>query len=91
MHKILLVTQKLFFRCDNIKAYHDYSSTQGQSEDESLTDGNDGTLSEEDDEGGQEEDDRNHSFKRTHFHSATLCDFCKKKVIYWYLVKKIIV
>ncbi|XP_042221560.1 PDZ domain-containing protein 8-like isoform X2 [Homarus americanus] len=49
------------------------------SEDESLTDG---TLSEEDDLLGMQEivEDRNHDFKRTHFHSATQCDFCKKKI-----------
>ncbi|XP_053629012.1 PDZ domain-containing protein 8 isoform X2 [Cherax quadricarinatus] len=49
------------------------------SEDESLTDG---TVSEEDDVLGVQEivEDRNHDFKRTHFHSATQCDFCKKKI-----------
>ncbi|XP_047495440.1 PDZ domain-containing protein 8-like isoform X1 [Penaeus chinensis] len=49
------------------------------SEDESLTDG---TLSEEDEISVTQEivEDRNHDFKRTHFHSATHCDFCRKKI-----------
>lgn len=49
------------------------------SEDESLTDG---TVSEEEDMLVVQEivEDRNHDFKRTHFHSATQCDFCRKKV-----------
>ncbi|KAK3853161.1 hypothetical protein Pcinc_040287 [Petrolisthes cinctipes] len=51
------------------------------SEDESMTDG---TISEEDDIIGLQEttigEDRSHEFKRTHFHSATQCDFCKKKI-----------
>ncbi|XP_042870320.1 PDZ domain-containing protein 8-like isoform X1 [Penaeus japonicus] len=49
------------------------------SEDESLTDG---TLSEEDEISVTQEivEDRNHDFKRTHFHSATQCDFCRKKI-----------
>ncbi|KAK8407599.1 hypothetical protein O3P69_002273 [Scylla paramamosain] len=49
------------------------------SEDESLTDG---TLSEDDDVPTIQEaaEDRNHDFKRTHFHSATQCNFCRKKI-----------
>ncbi|XP_069191633.1 PDZ domain-containing protein 8-like isoform X1 [Procambarus clarkii] len=49
------------------------------SEDESFTDG---TVSEEDDILSVQEivEDRNHDFKRTHFNSATQCDFCKKKI-----------
>lgn len=65
-------------RCDIVRGQQD-GSTSGQlmSEDESLTDGN---FSEDEDVGlGQDEDDRSHDFIRTHFHSATLCDFCKKK------------
>ncbi|KAG0726676.1 PDZ domain-containing protein 8 [Chionoecetes opilio] len=49
------------------------------SEDESLTDG---TLSEDDDVPTIQEaaEHRNHDFKRTHFHSATQCNFCRKKI-----------
>ncbi|XP_045131499.1 PDZ domain-containing protein 8-like isoform X9 [Portunus trituberculatus] len=51
----------------------------GLSEDESMTDG---TLSEDDDVPTIQEvaEDRNHDFKRTHFHSATHCNFCRKKI-----------
>ncbi|CAL4067440.1 unnamed protein product [Meganyctiphanes norvegica] len=49
------------------------------SEDEaSLTDG---TASEEDnDNSSDQQNQQSHTFKRTHFHSATYCDFCKKKI-----------
>ncbi|KAK4299670.1 hypothetical protein Pmani_028064 [Petrolisthes manimaculis] len=55
------------------------TTTTTLSEDESMTDG---TLSEEEDSMNLHDtgEDRSHEFKRTHFHSATQCDFCKKKI-----------
>ena len=67
------------YRCDALgRVIFDRNAL---SEDESLTDG---TLSEDDDVPTIQEavEDRNHDFKRTHFHSATQCNFCKKKVKY---------
>lgn len=79
-----LIINNLLFRCDPVGRVPDKIT---HSEDESLTDG---TVSEDDDLLGMQDiaEDRIHDFKRTHFHSATQCNFCKKKVciFYWSLL-----
>lgn len=64
-------------RCDTLNRV--VLDKNALSEDESLTDC---TLSEDEDVPTIHEaaEDRNHDFKRTHFHSATQCNFCRKKV-----------
>lgn len=64
-------------RCDTLSRV--VLDKNALSEDESLTDC---TLSEDEDVPTIHEaaEDRNHDFKRTHFHSATQCNFCRKKI-----------
>ncbi|XP_042893384.1 PDZ domain-containing protein 8-like [Penaeus japonicus] len=62
-----------------LKAFKHHLSMAVELKGKGLTDG---TLSEEDEISVTQEivEDRNHDFKRTHFHSATQCDFCRKKI-----------
>lgn len=72
-------------RCESKKGSSNSLTQPCNSEDESNSDGG-GAVSEEEsvadlaDSWGEVGQQRQHDFKRTHFSSATQCDFCKKKV-----------